>query len=85
METSRLNSHLKEGVLWIFIALKNPSPLPSLNPRPLSPVVSTLTITPPRRPSYVTVVLKYGRKKLLFPYLQGLNRETRKRMKIVRL
>jgi hypothetical protein len=28
----------KEGVLRIFIALKNPSPLPGLNPRPLGPV-----------------------------------------------
>jgi hypothetical protein len=35
--------------------LKNPSPRPGLNPRPLGPVASTLTTTPPRRllPSYV--------------------------------
>jgi hypothetical protein len=77
MEPSRFTSHPKEGVLRICIALKNPSPLPGLNPRPLGPVACTLTTTPPRRPSYVTVVLKYGRKKLLFPYLQGLNRGTR--------
>jgi hypothetical protein len=41
--------HLKEGVLWIFIALKNPSPRPGLKPRPLGPVATTLTTTPPRR------------------------------------
>jgi hypothetical protein len=33
-------------VLRIFIALKNPSPRPGLNPRPLDPVGSTLTTTP---------------------------------------
>jgi hypothetical protein len=38
----------KEGVLRTFIALKNPSPRPSLNPRTLGPVTSTLTTTPPR-------------------------------------
>jgi hypothetical protein len=38
----------KEGVLRIFIALKNQSPRPGLNPRTLGPVASTLTITPPR-------------------------------------
>jgi hypothetical protein len=31
----------KEGVLWIFIALKNPSPWPGLNPQTLGPVAST--------------------------------------------
>jgi hypothetical protein len=36
-------------VLWIFITLKIPSPLPSLNPRSLGPVASILTTTPPRR------------------------------------
>jgi hypothetical protein len=36
-------------VLRIFIALKGPSPRPCLNPRPLGPVTSTLTTTPPRR------------------------------------
>jgi hypothetical protein len=41
-------SPLREGVLWIFVALKNPSPLPGLNPRTLGPIASTLTITPPR-------------------------------------
>jgi hypothetical protein len=40
--------HMKEGVLRIFIALKNPSPWPGSNPQPLGPVASTLTITPPR-------------------------------------
>jgi hypothetical protein len=46
--TSGFTSHPKEGVLRIFIALKNPSPSPGSNPRPLGPVASTLTITPPR-------------------------------------
>jgi hypothetical protein len=48
--TSGFTSHPKQGVLRIFIALKNPSPRPGLNPRPLSPVASTLITTPPRRP-----------------------------------
>jgi hypothetical protein len=47
--TSVFISHPNEGVLWIFIALKNPSPRTSLNSRPLGPVASTLTTTPPRR------------------------------------
>jgi hypothetical protein len=48
--TCGFTSHPKEGVLRIFIALKNPSPRPDLNPRPLSLVASTLTTTPSRRP-----------------------------------
>jgi hypothetical protein len=39
----------KEGVLRIFIALKNPFPLSGLNPRTLSLMTSTLTATPLRR------------------------------------
>jgi hypothetical protein len=39
----------EEGVLRIFIALKNPLPLPGSNPQPLGPVASTLITTPPRR------------------------------------
>jgi hypothetical protein len=39
----------KEGVLRIFIALKNQSSRPSLNPRTLGPMTNTLTITPRRR------------------------------------
>jgi hypothetical protein len=35
--TSGFTSHPKEGVLRIFIALKNVSPRPGLNPRPLEP------------------------------------------------
>jgi hypothetical protein len=35
----------EEGVLWIFIALKNRSPWPGSNPQPLGPVASTLTTT----------------------------------------
>jgi hypothetical protein len=47
--TSGFISHPKEGVLQIFIALKNTSPWPSLNPRPLGLVASTLTTTTPRQ------------------------------------
>jgi hypothetical protein len=47
--TSGFASHPNEGVLWIFITVKNPSPPPGLNPWPLGPVASTLTTTPPRR------------------------------------
>jgi hypothetical protein len=39
----------KEGVLRIFIVLKNPSPLSGLNLRPLGPMATTLTPTPPKR------------------------------------
>jgi hypothetical protein len=39
----------KEGVLQIFIALKNPSPSAGFHPRTLDSMASTLTITPPRR------------------------------------
>jgi hypothetical protein len=45
----RFTSVPKEGVLRIVTALKNPSPRPGLNPRPLGPVENTLTTTPPRR------------------------------------
>jgi hypothetical protein len=58
--TSGFTSHPKDGVLRIFIALKNPWPRPGLNPRPLGPVASALTTTPPRRP----VSRYYGQKKL---------------------
>jgi hypothetical protein len=37
-----------EGLLWIFIALKNPSLLPGLKPQTLAPLANTVTITPPR-------------------------------------
>jgi hypothetical protein len=46
----------KKGVLQIFIALKNPSPRPGLNPRTLGPMASTLTITPPRRLMILLIV-----------------------------
>jgi hypothetical protein len=39
----------KEGVLRIFITLKNPLPWLGSIPQPLGPVASTLTTTPPRR------------------------------------
>jgi hypothetical protein len=47
--TSGFTSHPIEDVLWIVIALKNPSLWPVLNPRTLVPVAKTLTTTPPRR------------------------------------
>jgi hypothetical protein len=47
--TCGFTSHSKEGMLRIFIALKNPSPWPGSNLRALGPVPSTLTTTPPRR------------------------------------
>jgi hypothetical protein len=46
--TSGFTFHPKE-----VCALKNPSPLPGLNPRPLGPLASTLTTTPPRRQNCV--------------------------------
>jgi hypothetical protein len=46
---SGFTSYPKEGVLRIFIAFKSLSPRSGLNPRPLSPVASTLITTPPRR------------------------------------
>jgi hypothetical protein len=46
-ETSSFTSPLKEGMLWILTALKNPSPQPGLNPWTLGPMASMLTITPP--------------------------------------
>jgi hypothetical protein len=47
--TSGFTSHLKEGVLRIFIALKNPSPWPGSNPQPFGSVASTPKTTPPRQ------------------------------------
>jgi hypothetical protein len=44
-EASGFTSHPKEGLLRIFIVIKNLSPQPGLSPRPLGPVVSTLTST----------------------------------------
>jgi hypothetical protein len=48
--TSGFTSHSKENVLRILIALKNLCPQPGLNLRPLGPVASRLTTTPPKRP-----------------------------------
>jgi hypothetical protein len=48
-------SRSKEGVLRIFIAVKNPSPWPGVNPRLLGSVASTLTSTPPKRTTFVRV------------------------------
>jgi hypothetical protein len=52
--TYGFTSHPKEGVLRIFIVCKNTSPRLGLNPRPLGPVASSLTITPPRRRTRIT-------------------------------
>jgi hypothetical protein len=46
--TSCFTSNPKDGVLQIFIALKNPSPWSGSNLQPLGPVASTLTTTPTR-------------------------------------
>jgi hypothetical protein len=48
MGPSVFTSHPKEVVLRIFIAIKNPSPRPGSNPRPLDLVASILTTEPPR-------------------------------------
>jgi hypothetical protein len=47
MGPSGFTSHPKEGVLRIFIDLKNQSPWPGSNPQPLVPVANTPTTTPP--------------------------------------
>jgi hypothetical protein len=47
--TSRFTSYPKDGVLRNFIALRSPSPRPSLNSRPFGPLASILTTTPPIR------------------------------------
>jgi hypothetical protein len=48
-EADGFTSSPKEGMLWIFITLKNPSPQLGLKPQTLGPMASTLTITPSRR------------------------------------
>jgi hypothetical protein len=47
MGSSSFTSHPKEGVLRIFISIKNTSPWPGSNPLTSGPVASTLTTTPP--------------------------------------
>jgi hypothetical protein len=47
--TFGFTSHPKEGVLRIFIALKNQSPRPGLNLPPSGPMASTITTTLPMR------------------------------------
>jgi hypothetical protein len=42
MGLSRFTSHPKEGVLRLFVALKNSSPWPGSKPQPLGTVESTL-------------------------------------------
>jgi hypothetical protein len=46
---SGFTSHPKEDMVRIFKAFKHLLPWPDSNPRPLGPVASTLTTTPPRR------------------------------------
>jgi hypothetical protein len=47
----------KEGVLRIYITLKNPLPCPGLNLRTVNPMAHTLTITLPRQRSHRMLVL----------------------------
>jgi hypothetical protein len=58
--TSGFASHPKEGVLRIFISLKNPWSWQGLNPRPLGPVAHTLTTTPPWRLKLLYTFSKYS-------------------------
>jgi hypothetical protein len=55
--TSGFTSHLKEGVLLIFIVLTKPSPRPGLNMWLVGPAASTLTTTPLRRHDGVRLCL----------------------------
>jgi hypothetical protein len=43
------NSPPKEGVLLVYVSLKNPSSRPGLNTRTLDLVIRSLTATPPKR------------------------------------
>jgi hypothetical protein len=52
---SGFTSPPKEGVLRIFIALKNQSPLPGSILRTLGPVASTLITTPPWRQANLNI------------------------------
>jgi hypothetical protein len=65
-ETSGFTFHLEEGVLRIFITLKNPLPWPGSNPRRLGTLASTLTTTPPRR------LIKYSTWPFSYPFAIGL-------------
>jgi hypothetical protein len=56
---SCFTSHPREGLLRIFIALKNPPHRPGLNPRLLAPVASTQTTTPPRWQLMTVEVLRF--------------------------
>jgi hypothetical protein len=69
MGPSRLLPIREEGVLRIFIALKNPTHWPGSNPRPLGPVASTPTTTPPRRRTLVTTNKIVARKCLSFLHI----------------
>jgi hypothetical protein len=57
--TDRFTSPPKKGVLQICIAVKNPSPPLGLNPRILGIIVSTLTITPPRRLTWKITMIAF--------------------------
>jgi hypothetical protein len=54
---SSFTSYLKEGVLRIFIALKNPSSRLDLNPQSLGPMASTLTTIPSKQLTVAIVIL----------------------------
>jgi hypothetical protein len=74
--TSGFTTYPKEGVLLIFIAVKNPSPRPSLNPRPFDPVASTLITTPPRRlPHYYYILFCHDRFLTYSPHLCRRNQQ----------
>jgi hypothetical protein len=61
-------------MLQIFIALKNPSSWPGLNPRTFGPMVSTQTITPPSHVTLGTLVLIFCSLSLsLWGYHSGLS------------
>jgi hypothetical protein len=49
----------KEGVLRIFITLKNSLPWMGLNPQPLGTAASTLTATPPWRHDFTIHILRF--------------------------
>jgi hypothetical protein len=75
-----------EVVLRIFIAPKIHHPRPGLNPRPLCPIPSTLTITPPRTTmpwglvSTVNVInsriKQYGTNLLMFNHMDNILKKT---------
>jgi hypothetical protein len=57
--TDGFTFHPQEGVMQIYIALRNPSPWPGMNPRTLGLMASTLTIAPPRRHDSIKMLWLY--------------------------